>query len=70
MTLHYHSVHLALASRLAMLHMISIVGTGAIGVAAKFAIPGGQLLALPAAWKFVQDVLKEWKNLKAVQAGS
>ena len=70
MTLHYHSVHLALASRLALMHMVGIVGTGAIGLAAKFSMPGGQLLVLPAAWKFVQDVLKEWKNLKAVRSGS
>ena len=62
MSLHQHSVHLALASRLAMMHMISVVGTGAIGLAIKLTVPGGPLLVLPAAWKFVQDVLKEWKN--------
>jgi hypothetical protein len=70
MTLHSHSVQLVLASRLATMRLITVVGTGAIGLVAKLTVPGGPLLVLPAAWRFVQDVMKEWKNLKAVRSGS
>jgi hypothetical protein len=30
-------------------------------------VPGGQLLALPAVWNFVKDVLKEWRKLQAIK---
>jgi hypothetical protein len=70
MTLHSHSVHLVLASRLATMRMITVVGTGAIGLVTKLTVFGGPVLVLPAAWRFVQDVLKEWKKLKAVRSGS
>jgi len=66
MRLHYQSVHLALASRLAFIRMVAIVATGAAGLALTLSIPGGQLMALPAVWKFVRDVLKEMSNLGTV----
>jgi hypothetical protein len=66
MRLHHQSVHLALASRIALLRMVVVVGTGAANLAVKLSIPGAQLLALPAAWKFVQDVLRESRNLKGL----
>jgi hypothetical protein len=65
MQLHHQSVHLALASRIALLRMVAIVATGAAGLALRLSIPGGQLLALPAACKFVRDVVTElhtWKE--------
>jgi hypothetical protein len=62
------SVHLALRSRLALVRIVSVVATGAAGLAVKAAVPGGQLLLLPAVWKFVRDVLAElrqsWPDLK------
>jgi len=64
MQLHNQSVHLALASRLALIRMVAIVATGAAGLAVTLSIPGGQLMALPAIWKFVRDVLKEIPNIK------
>jgi hypothetical protein len=63
LNLHHQSVHLALASRLALVRMIGVVGTGAINITIKLATPGAQLLALPAIWKFVRDVLKERKSV-------
>jgi len=64
MRLHHQSVHLALASRIALLRMVVVVGTGAANLAVKLSIPGAQLLVLPAAWRFVQDVLREMHNWK------
>ena len=65
MRLHYQSVHLVLASRLALIRMVTIVATGAAGLALTLSLPGGQLMALPAVWKFVRDVLKEMSNIKS-----
>ena len=64
MRLHHQSVHLALASRIALLRMVVVIGTGAANLAVKLSIPGAQLLVLPAAWRFVQDVLREMHNWK------
>lgn len=66
--IHTQSVHLALASRIALMRVISVVTTGAAGLALKAAVPGGQVLLLPASWRFVRDVLAElrrsWPQLK------
>lgn len=68
MRVHTQSVHLALASRIALMRIISVVTTGAAGLALKAAVPGGQVLLLPASWRFVRDVLAElrrsWPQLK------
>jgi len=68
MRVHTQSVHLALASRIALLRIVSVVTTGAAGLALKAAVPGGQVLLLPASWRFVRDVLAElrrsWPQLK------
>ena len=66
MRVHIQSVHLA--SRIALMRIISVVTTGAAGLALKAAVPGGQVLLLPATWRFVRDVLEElrrsWPQLK------
>jgi hypothetical protein len=71
MGLHRQSVQLALGSRLALIRLLTIVGTGATKLALRLSVPGAQLLALPAAWKFVRDVLEElrrsWPELHLVQ---
>jgi hypothetical protein len=69
MQTHLQAVQLALAWRLALLRTVAVVATGAAGLAVKAAIPGKQLLLLPAAWRFVRDVLKELRQLRA-QAGT
>lgn len=56
---HREAVHLALASRVALTRLVSVVATGAAGLAVKASIPGGQVLLLPATWRFVRDVLRE-----------
>jgi hypothetical protein len=62
MRTHRQSVHLALDSRIALIRIVSIVAAGAAGLAVKAAIPGGQVLLLPAAWRFVRDVLAELRQ--------
>ena len=62
MRTHRQSVHLALDSRIALIRIVSIVATGAAGLAVKAAIPGGQVLLLPAIWRFVRDVLAELRQ--------
>ncbi|MBN1953706.1 MAG: hypothetical protein JW900_01540 [Anaerolineae bacterium] len=63
MAVHRQSVQLALASRLALLRMVSVVASGAAGLALRAAIPGAQLALLPAVWRFVHDVLRELRGL-------
>jgi hypothetical protein len=62
MGLHHQSVQLALGSRLALIRLLTIVGAGATKLALRLTIPGAQLLVLPAAWKFVRDVLEELRR--------
>ncbi len=68
MRTHRQSVHLALDSRIALIRIVSVVVTGAVGLAVKASVPGGQVLLLPAVWKFVRDVLvelrKSWPKLE------
>jgi hypothetical protein len=68
MHVHRQSVRLALDSRIALIRIVSIVAAGAAGLALKAAIPGGQVLLLPAVWRFVRDVQAElrrsWPKLK------
>jgi hypothetical protein len=54
---HLQAVRVALASRFALIRIVSVVAAGAAGLAIKAAIPGGQVLLLPAVWRFVRDVL-------------
>jgi hypothetical protein len=57
------AVRLAMASRQALLKLLGVVVTGALGLAMKAHIPGGQILLLPAVYRFVRDVLQELKHL-------
>jgi hypothetical protein len=66
MALHRQAVHLALASRIALVRLLIVVGAGAAKLALRLTIPGAQLLVLPAAWRFVQDVLKELQAWREV----
>jgi hypothetical protein len=67
MQVHRHNVDLALQWRLGTLRMVGVVGAGAANIAVKLALPGGQLLAIPAVWNFVKDVLQEWRKLQAIK---
>jgi hypothetical protein len=67
MNLHRHNVEVTLQWRLGTMRFVGVVGAGAANVAVKLGVPGGQLLALPAVWNFVKDVLKEWRKLQAIK---
>ena len=56
--LHHRAVALALASRAAILRTLALAARGAATLSA-FLVPGGSLLALPAAWRFIADVRAE-----------
>lgn len=62
MPLHVQAVQMALDSRLALLRVAAVVAAGAVGLTVKAAVPGGQLLLLPAVWRFVRDVLQELRK--------
>ena len=66
MALHYHNITTTLQWRLGTMRLVGVVGAGAANIAVKLAIPGGQLLALPAVWNFVKDVLAEWRKVRAM----
>ena len=64
---HRQAVNLALASRLALIRVVSVVTVGAAGLVVKAVAlpPGGQVLLIPAARRFVLDVmatLRTWEG--------
>ncbi len=65
--LHYRSLKLALASRITMLRMFIIVTQGAAKLSVLIATPGGALLALPAAWKFINNVFTELDRYQEIK---
>jgi hypothetical protein len=58
-TLHHKTLTLALRSRAALLRIIGLVGRGAALIATMVASPISALMALPASWQFVQEILAE-----------
>ncbi len=56
---HQQILSLTIQSRLALLRLLAQTSAGAAALAAKFAIPGGAIVALPAAWRYIQDVVKQ-----------
>jgi hypothetical protein len=60
--LHLRALKLALASRITLLRLFIIVTQSATKISVLIATPGGAILALPAAWKFVNKVLAEVEN--------
>ena len=60
---HVKAVHLTSSTRLAVLRILTIVGTGALSLTIKASIPGGQFLLIPAVYKFIRDMLGEFKKL-------
>ncbi len=66
-SLHTGALALALQSRNAYLRAFALASRGAVMLAALpalLAAPGGALVALPAAWKFIQDVLAELEQAR------
>jgi hypothetical protein len=63
--LHQRALDLALASRATLIRMFILAARGAITLSAAVAMPLGGILALPAAWKFINDVLAELRKHEA-----
>jgi hypothetical protein len=42
-----------------MVRMVSVVAAGVANILLKVAVPGGQLMLLPAVFKFVRDVMQQ-----------
>ena len=59
LALHQESLSLALASRHTLLRTLMVTAEGAAKIARVLAVPGGQLLALPIAWKYVSRIISE-----------
>lgn len=57
--LHHQTLALALRSRAGLLRLVGLIGRGAAIVATMVASPAGAVMALPAVWQFVQEVLAE-----------
>jgi hypothetical protein len=60
MARHLDALKLAMASRHALLRLVSVVTSGALALATKASVPGGQVLLLPAVYNYVRDVLEEF----------
>jgi hypothetical protein len=56
---HARSLRLALASRILLLRVFSVIGTTAIKLTTLFAVPGGIVLALPTAFNFISQIKNE-----------
>lgn len=54
---HQHTLELAVRSRAALLRTLTLTVQSAVKIALVLTLPGGALLALPPAWKFIQEVL-------------
>ena len=62
--LHRENVRIALARRAMLMRFVVAICTGAAKIVIRLATPGTQLLVLPAVWQFVQDVVKQLRELK------
>jgi hypothetical protein len=67
MGLHQRTLNLTLETRALMLRSLILVASGAGKLSVLMTTPGGALLALPAVWKFVNQVRAEWEKFGALQ---
>jgi hypothetical protein len=59
LALHRRTLALTIASRNALMRTFLLTAQGAVKLSALLATPGGAVLALPVAWKFINQVLAE-----------
>ncbi len=57
-SLHQRNVSFALDSRTALFQLLAQIISGAAALAVRFSLPGGAITALPAAWRYIQDVMQ------------
>jgi hypothetical protein len=62
MALHQRSLEIAIETRNMRLRMVALVTSGAIRVSAMLATPGGQLMALPIAYRYIRAILAQVKK--------
>jgi hypothetical protein len=62
--LHRRNVRVALARRALLMRLMVVISTGAAKIALRLATPGAQLLALPAVFQFIKDVVKEVREMQ------
>lgn len=65
--LHYRSLALAVAARNLRLRMVLLSTQNAAKLAGLLASPAGAVLALPAVWKFIEQVLAELERYKKIE---
>jgi hypothetical protein len=70
MSLHQRTLKLAMDTRNMRLRLFTTVSTGAAKIALLIATPGGAVMALPLAWKYVSSVLKQTRELQALTQSS
>ena len=67
--LHHRTIRMALASRHTLIRTVAIITASAVKISAFISTPGGAVLALPAAWKFISRVRDEYKNYQQIMKG-
>jgi hypothetical protein len=65
--LHRQILSLTLESRLALLQLLAQTSAGAVVLAARLNPPVGAILALPAVWRYVQDVVQQAQKVADLQ---
>ena len=63
--LHRQNVHVALARRGMLMRLMVVISAGAAKIAIRLATPGTQLLALPAIFQFIKEVVAEVRQFQA-----
>jgi len=58
-SLHRRNVSFTLDSRTAMFQLLAQIISGAAALAVRFSLPGGAITALPAAWRYIRDVMAQ-----------
>jgi hypothetical protein len=66
--LHRQNVRVALARRGLLMRLMVVISTSAAKIALRLATPGAQLLALPAIFLFIKDVVAEVQKMQKIQA--
>lgn len=67
--MHRRALSMAVRSRLLRIRIFSTVTGGAAKLSVLFTTPAGVLLALPAAWKLVIEILQQIKNYQKLSQG-
>lgn len=65
--LHRLNVRVALARRGLLMRLMVVISTGAAKIAIRLATPGAQLLALPAIFQFIKDVVQQVRQMQKMQ---